>query len=139
MAESGIFSRWRSWSPQFLSVLRMVAAFVFIEYGSAKLFGWPIKMGPPGGVTLMSQMGAAGVLEFFGGTLIFLGLLTRPIAFLLSGEMAVAYFQGHFPRGFWPLANQGAPAVLFCFIWLYISAAGPGPWSLDALRNKSAQ
>ena len=136
MNDSGISARWRSWAPQFLSILRIVAAFVFIEYGTAKLFGWPIKMAPPGGLNLMSQFGVAGMLELVGGGLLLVGLFTRPIAFLLCGEMAVAYFQGHFPHGFWPLANQGTPAVLFCFIWLYISAAGPGPWSLDALRKK---
>ncbi len=136
MNDSGITARWRSGTPQFLSVLRMVAAFVFIEYGSAKLFGWPIKMGPPGGVMLMSQMGVAGTLELVGGALLLIGLFTRPVAFLLCGEMAVAYFQSHFPHSFWPLANQGVAPVLFCFIWLYISAAGPGPWSLDAVRQR---
>lgn len=126
---------WRNSDARFLSILRIVAAFVFMEYGTAKLFTWPVAMGPHGGVPLMSQMGLAGTLEVFGGGLLLLGLFTRPLAFLLCGEMAVAYFQSHAPRGFWPLANQGVPPVLFCFIWLYISAAGAGPWSLDALRR----
>ncbi|HEY2850981.1 MAG TPA: DoxX family protein [Gemmatimonadaceae bacterium] len=127
---------WRGSQPHFLSALRIVAAFVFIQYGTAKLFGWPIMMGKTT-VPLMSQMGLAGSLETFGGGLLLLGLFTRPLAFLLCGEMAVAYFQSHAPRGFWPLANQGVPPVLFCFIWLYISAAGPGPWSLDALLRRT--
>ena len=78
----------------------------------------------------------AGILELFGGGLVLIGLFTRPIAFLLAGEMAVAYFQVHFPKGFWPLANGGASAILYCFIWLYISAAGAGPWSVDAKRGR---
>jgi putative oxidoreductase len=123
-------------APQLLSVLRIVAAFLFVQYGSMKLFGWPVAM--PGGATapLLTQVGVAGVLEVFGGGMLLLGLFTRPVAFLLSGEMAVAYFQFHAPHGLWPLVNQGLPAVLYCFIWLYFSAAGAGPWSLDALRKK---
>ena len=109
---------------------------MFIQYGSAKLFGWPTMMGKTT-VPLMSQLGLAGSLEIVGGGLLLLGLFTRPLAFLVCGEMAVAYFQSHAPRGFWPLANQGVPPVLFCFIWLYISAAGPGPWSLDALLRRT--
>ena len=128
---------WRESQPRFLSILRIMAAFVFIQYGTAKLFAWPVAMGPHGPVALMSQMGLAGVLETFGGGLLLVGLFTRPLAFLLCGEMAVAYFQNHVPRGFWPLANGGVPPVLFCFIWLYISAAGPGPWSLDALLRRT--
>ena len=81
-------------------------------------------------------MGAAGMLEFFGGLLLLLGLFTRPVAFLLAGEMAVAYFTAHFPRGFWPLANNGEAAVLFCFAYLYLSAAGGGPISLDRLLRR---
>ena len=123
-------------APKLLSVLRIVTAFMFIEPGTMKLFGWPMTM--PGGATapLLSQMGIGGVLEIVGGTMLLLGLFTRPVAFILSGEMAVAYFQFHAPQSFWPLVNQGQPAVLYCFIWLYLSAAGPGPWSLDALRRK---
>lgn len=82
---------------------------------------------------LLSLLGVAGVLELVGGSLLFLGLFTRPIAFLLSGEMAVAYFMAHAPRSFWPILNGGEVVVLFCFVWLYLAAAGPGPWSLDAL------
>ena len=136
MAGSNIGAKWSAWAPQLLSVLRIVAAFMFIQPGTMKLFGWPMAM--PGGATvpLLSQMGIGASLEIVGGGLLLLGLLTRPVAFLLSGEMAVAYFQFHAPQSFWPIVNQGQPAVLYCFIWLYLSAAGPGPWSLDAQRGK---
>lgn len=116
-------------------LLRVVCGFLFIQVGGAKLFGWFGVMPQP--VQLMSQMGLAGVLEFFGGALILLGLLTRPVAFILSGEMAVAYFQGHQPKGTWPIQNGGEPAVLFCFIFLFMAAFGGGEWSLDSvLRRK---
>jgi putative oxidoreductase len=132
-----VISTWSSWAPELRSVLRIVAAFMFIQAGTMKLFAFPIGMPPDGGTaSLMTQMGIGGVLEFVGGTLLLLGLFTRPVAFLLSGEMAVAYFQFHAPQSFWTIVNQGQPAVLYCFVWLYLSAAGPGPWSLDALRRK---
>jgi putative oxidoreductase len=136
MTTPNLAARWRSWTPEFLSILRIVTAFLFMQVGAMKLFGWPMAM--PGGATvsLTSQLGIAGILEVFGGGLVLLGLFTRPVAFLLSGEMAVAYFQFHQPQGAWPLINQGQPAVLDCFIFLYLSAAGAGPWSLDALRRK---
>lgn len=136
MSDSDLVSRWRSWAPYLLSILRIVAAFLFMQVGSAKLFAFPAAVMPGGGTApLASLPGIAGALEVFGGGLILLGLFTRPVAFLLSGEMAVAYFMGHAPQGFWPVLNQGNPAILFCFIWLYISSAGAGPWSLDALRR----
>jgi|SRR5689334_106599 putative oxidoreductase len=107
--------------------------------GTGKLFAFPAGIPPNGGtVELFSELGAAGTLETFGGALLLLGLFTRPVAFLLSGEMAVAYFQFHFIRGYWPTLNGGVAAVLYCFIWLYFSAAGPGPWSIDAARGKSS-
>ena len=136
MAEPTVVTRWRSLAPELLSVLRIVAAFMFMQEGTMKLFSWP--MGMPGGATLVltSQIGIGGILEFVGGLLLLVGLFTRPVAFILCGEMAVAYFQFHYPQGFWPLVNQGQPAVLYCFIWLYISAAGPGPWSIDATLRK---
>jgi putative oxidoreductase len=131
-------ARWRSWAPYLLSVLRIIAAFVFIQFGSAKLVAIPAAIMPGGGTApLTSLPGVAGSLELVGGALVLLGLFTRPVAFLLSGEMAFAYFIGHAPQGFWPVLNQGSPAILFCFIWLYISSAGPGPWSLDALRRRT--
>ena len=136
MTTTTLAARWRSWPPNLLSILRIVAAFVFIQFGSAKLLAIPAAIMPGGGTApLTSLPGFAGSLELVGGALLLLGLFTRPVAFLLSGEMAFAYFMGHFPQGFWPVLNQGTPAILFCFIWLYISSAGPGPWSLDALRR----
>jgi putative oxidoreductase len=131
-------ARWRSWAPYLLSVLRIVAAFLFIQFGSGKLLAFPAAIMPGGGTApLASIAGLAGALELVGGAFLLLGLFTRPVAFLLAGEMAVAYFMGHAPQGFWPVLNQGSPAILFCFIWLSISSAGPGPWSLDALRRRS--
>jgi putative oxidoreductase len=131
--------RWLSWSPYLLSLLRIVAAFLFIQFGSAKLLALPAAVMPGGGTApLMSLPGIAGALEMVGGALLLLGLLTRPVAFILSGEMAVAYFMGHAPQGFWPVLNQGSPAILFCFIWLYLSSAGPGPWSLDAILRRGS-
>jgi putative oxidoreductase len=127
--------RWRSWAPCLLSVLRIVSAFVFMQFGSAKILAFPAAIMPGGGTApLTTQPGVAGAMELVGGTLLLFGLFTRPVAFLLSGEMAFAYFIGHAPQGFWPVLNQGSPAILFCFIWLYISSAGAGPWSIDALR-----
>ena len=122
-----------SWEPYLRSVLRIVVAFLFIAHGTQKLVGFPGSRPP---VALTSLLGVASVLETFGGALIFLGLFTSAVAFLLAGEMAVAYFMGHAPNGFWPLLNRGEPAVLFCFVFLYLAAAGPGPWSLDALRGR---
>lgn len=118
-------------------LLRVVAGLLFFQAGSLLLFGWFGGM-PPNGSTapLMSQMGIGGVLEFFGGLAIMLGLLTRPVAFILSGEMAVAYWQFHAPKGFWPIQNHGEPAVLLCFIFLYLAAQGGGDWSLDALIRR---
>jgi putative oxidoreductase len=124
------------WSARLLSVLRIVTAFLFMAHGTQKLFGWP-STEPQQTVNLMSLMGLAGVLETFGGLLLLLGLLTRPVAFLLSGEMAFAYFMAHARRGFWPILNRGEVVVLFCFIFLYFAAVGPGPWSLDAARARS--
>ncbi len=127
-------ARWRSWAPRLLGVLRVVAAFLFTQYGTAKLFAFPVAIMPGGGTPpLLSLLGLAAVLETVGGLLFLVGLFTRPVAFILSGEMAVAYFYGHAPHGFWTLVNQGLPAVIFCFLFLYFSASGGGPWSLDAL------
>jgi putative oxidoreductase len=120
------------WAPYLQSVLRIVVAFLFMAHGTQKLIAFPVAEARDP-VPLLSLLGLAAVLETFGGLLLLVGLLTRPVAFLVSGEMAVAYFMAHAPRGFWPLLNGGEPAVLFCFVWLYLAAAGPGPWSLDAL------
>ena len=129
---------WISWAPKLRSVLRMAAAFMFILAGTMKLFAFPIGMPPDNGTAQpMTQVWIGGVLEAFGGLLMLIGLFTRPIAFLLAGEMAVAYFQFHAPQSFYPIINHGEAAVLYCFIWLYISAAGPGPWSVDAMRSRA--
>ncbi|MFB6341122.1 DoxX family protein [Saccharicrinis sp. FJH62] len=130
--------KWTSWSPFILGLLRIVAAIMFMMAGAMKLFAFPAGM-PPNGETveLLSQMGIGGILEFFGGLLLLLGLYTRPVAFILAGEMAVAYFQFHAPQGFWPVMNNGQTAILYCFIWLYISAAGAGSFSIDALRKNA--
>ncbi len=137
MSNPSIVSRWPNWAPYFQSALRIVSGFLFILPGTMKLFAFPIGM-PPNGDTapLMSQIGIGGILEVLGGALMVLGLFTRPVAFILSGEMAVAYWQFHAPKGFWPIVNGGNEAALFCFVWLYFSAAGAGPWSLDAKRGK---
>ena len=124
------------WAPYLQSVLRIVVAFLFVAHGTQKFFGFPATEARVG-VPLASLLGLASMIEMIGGTLLFLGLFTRPIAFLLAGEMATAYFMSHAPRGFWPLVNRGEPAVFFCFTWLYFAAAGAGAWSLDALRGRS--
>ena len=142
MAANGIGASWVRFAPKLLSVLRIVAAFLFMLSGTMKLFAFPVGMPPDGGTAqLMSQIGIGGILEAGGGALLLLGLFTRPTAFVLSGMMAVAYFQFHFlsvpwPSGFWPTVNGGSLAVIYCFVWLYFSAAGAGPWSLDAKRGK---
>jgi putative oxidoreductase len=139
MPETNIVTRWRAWSPYLLSVLRIMAAFLFIQFGSGKLFAVPAAIMPGGGTAPFGTLAwFAGFLEVFGGLFLLLGLFTRPVAFLLSGEMAFAYFIGHAPQGFWPVLNQGHPAVLFCFLFLYLSSAGAGPWSLDATRGDRA-
>ena len=119
-------------------LLRVVSGLLFLQAGGVKIFDWfggvPAQFGghPP----FMSQTWIGGVLEFYGGAAILLGLLTQPVAFILSGEMAVAYFQFHQPSGFWPVQNHGEPAVLFCFIFLFFAAHGAGKWSLDALLGR---
>ena len=124
-------------APMLLSVLRIVAALLFMQHGLQKLFGWFGGMGPDGGTaTPITLPFIAGVLELVGGALVALGLFTRPVAFLLSGQMAVAYFMAHASRSLFPIENGGEHTVLFCFVFLYIAAAGPGPWSLDALRDR---
>jgi putative oxidoreductase len=136
---TNLASRWISSAPYFLAILRMVAAFLFMQYGTMKLFAFPAAVMPDGGAAALTSLpGVAGALETVGGALLLVGLFTRPVAFLLSGQMAVAYFMGHAAQGFWPALNGGAPAVFFTFLWLYVSSAGPGPWSIDALRRRRA-
>lgn len=134
---SEIIGKWTSWAPYLKSILRIVAAFIFILAGTTILFAFPMGMPPDGGTAKpMSQIWIGGVLETFGGALLLLGLFTRPVAFVLAGEMAVAYFQFHFPQSFWPTMNGGVAAMVYCFLWLYFSAAGAGQWSLDAVLKK---
>ena len=124
------------WQPQLLALLRIVAGLLFIEHATVKLFAFPMafQMPPPLPPILM----AAAAIELVAGALITIGLFTRLAAFIASGEMAVGYFMMHFPQGFWPVANKGEAAVLFCFIFLYIAAAGPGAWSVDGARLNNA-
>lgn len=134
-----MFDRYTAWAPQFLGILRFVAGVLFACHGAQKVIGafggMPAGMVMPWYITYL-----AGPIEFFGGILIAIGLLTRPVAFLSSGLMAVAYFKGHaFGTGsfvFWPKVNQGELAVLYCFLFLYISAAGPGAWAIDNLWRR---
>lgn len=123
-------------APQVLSLLRIVAGLMFMQHGTQKIFGFPAEARGP--FELASQMGIGGVLELVGGALVVLGLFTRPVAFILSGMMAVAYFQFHAPSSLYPLVNQGELAALYCWVFLYLALAGAGPWSLDALLRKKA-
>jgi len=120
-----------AWSPRVLSVVRIVSAFLFMQHGGQKLLGFPVAQ--RAAFDLFSLSGAAGVLELFGGALLLIGLFTRSAAFLLSGLMAFAYFIAHAPRGFWPIANGGELAILYCFLFLYLACAGGGSWSVDRL------
>jgi putative oxidoreductase len=118
-----------SWTPRLLSVLRIVTAFLFVQHGLQKWLAFPAPRASP--TIFWSLSGIAGLLELFGGLLLLFGLFTRPIALLLSGLMAFAYFIAHAPRGFWPLLNGGELAALYCFVFLYLAIAGGGPWSAD--------
>jgi len=128
------FSALSAHSGKVLSLLRIVAGLMFIQHGAQKIFGFPAPAMMP--FDLMSQMGIGGVLELVGGALLVLGLFTRCTAFVLSGMMAVAYFQFHFPQGFYPLVNKGELAALYCWVFLYIGFAGPGEWALDTLMGR---
>jgi putative oxidoreductase len=131
---------WTKVSPYLLSILRIVAACLFMQHGAEKLFGVP-----GGSFELISSTklftlvpGLAGIIEFGGGFLLLIGLFSRPVAFIMSGEMAFAYFMVHFPHNHvFPILNGGDLAVLFCFTFLYLSAAGPGPWSVDRARGRA--
>lgn len=123
------------WTPYVLGVMRIIVGFLFLQHGSAKLLGVP-HVAMLDGLQLMSLMGLAGVLELVGGTLILIGLFTRPVAFILSGQMAVAYFMAHAPNGFLPILNQGELAVLYSFVFLYLAFAGAGKLSLDSIYCK---
>ena len=121
------------WAPRVLSILRIVAALLFFEHGTQKLLGFPAHESPP---AMWSLSWTAGLLELVGGAFLILGLFTRPVAFILSGQMAFAYWIAHAPRSFFPVLNGGDAAILFCFVFLYLAFAGGGPWSVDAARSK---
>jgi putative oxidoreductase len=121
------------WAPRMLSVLRIMTGLLFLEHGTQKLFAFPPRTAA--GPELLSLLGVQGCLEAVGGVLILVGLFTRPAAFILAGDMAFAYFMAHFPRNFFPMLNGGDAAILYCFVFLYLSVAGGGPWSLDARRR----
>jgi putative oxidoreductase len=132
---SGLAS-WRALAPHFLSLLRLVVGLLLLEFGTMKILYFP----PSeffSGIPPFSLIWVAGLLELVGGALVAVGLFTRLAAFILSGEMAFAYFMAHAPRGFYPALNEGLAAVLFCFVFLYLSAAGGGPWSLDRIIRKA--
>jgi putative oxidoreductase len=132
-----ILANWRSSAPYLQSILRMVAAIMFIMTGTMKLFAYPMGMPPDNSTAVyFTQVWFGGMLETFGGFLILIGLFTRPIAFILAGEMAVAYWQFHAPMSPWPIINNGVGAVLYCFLFLWFSAAGAGPWSVDAVLRR---
>jgi len=122
------------YAPQALAALRIMAGLLFIAHGTQKLFGWP-SAGDGGGGELNTLMLVAGILETFGGLAIVLGLFTRPVAFVLSGMMAVAYFMAHAPQNFYPVLNGGDASILYCFVFLYLVFAGPGAFSVDGARK----
>lgn len=123
------------WAPHLRSILRIVAAFLFMAHGTQKLFAFPVSQ-PRDPVALYSLFGLAGVLEVAGGLLLLVGLWTRPVALVLAGEMAYAYFYAHAPRNAWPILNGGELAALYCFLFLYLAAAGGGPIGIDGLRGR---
>ena len=123
------------WQPQLLAILRIVTGLLFLEHATSKFFAFPVPFPVQ---PLPPLLMAAGAIELVAGILITLGLFTRLAAFIASGEMAVAYFYGHYPNGFWPIENMGEGAILFCFVFLYLAAAGPGAWSIDGARTRSA-
>lgn len=123
------------WAPRILSILRIVAALLFFEHGTAKLLGFPPSDHSP---EILSLSWIAGALELVGGALLIVGLFTRPVAFIVAGEMAFAYWMAHAPKSAFPLLNGGDAAILYCFVFLYLAFAGGGPWSLDALRRRQA-
>jgi putative oxidoreductase len=124
-----------AWTPRALSVLRIVTGLMIIQHGMGKLLGFP-AFPAYANVQPLSLIGAAGFIELIGGALLILGLLTRPAAFILSGEMAFAYFMVHAPKSFYPLINGGTLAIMYCFTCLYLSTAGAGPWSVDAAMKR---
>ena len=125
------------WTRRMRAIFRIVVGLLFIAHGTQKLFGFPPSPMPGMPVDPFTTLGVAGIIELIGGSMIILGLLTRPVAFLLAGEMSVAYFRVHYPRGLFPINNGGELAVLYCFSFLYLMVAGAGAWSLDAMISRS--
>jgi putative oxidoreductase len=121
------------WAPRVLSIVRIMAALLFLEHGTTKLLGFPAGTQP----AMFTLSWTQGVIELIGGLLLAIGLFTRPVAFVLSGDMAVAYFMAHAPQSFFPVINRGDAAILYCFIFFYIFFAGPGPWSVDAMWRRT--
>ena len=128
---SNLDSTLAGWTPRMQSVLRIIVGFLLMPHGAQKLFGFLAASPMMGPYPVASLMGFAGVLEFFGGLLFLIGLFTRPVAFILSGFAAVAYFMAHAPGGFWPIVNKGELAVIYCFVFLFFAVAGGGAWSVD--------
>lgn len=121
------------YASESLGALRIMTSALFIAHGTSKLFAWPMRM-PGGKAEIATLMGAAGVLELLGGLLVLVGLMSRPVALILAGEMAVAYFMAHAVKGFWPIMNGGELAIMFCFAFLAIAGMGPGAWAFDSKR-----
>ncbi len=132
----GLNAALASWAPRVLSIMRIMAGLLFLQHGLMKLVGFPLA--PQNYPALFSLMWWAAIIEIVGGILLIIGLFTRPAAFIMSGEMAFAYFMAHAPRSFYPIANNGEASILFCFVFLYIVFAGPGPWSVDEKRARAA-
>jgi len=124
----------RAWTPRILSILRIIAALVFLQYGLSKYFGWPAHSPP--NFTMFSLLGLAGAIELVGSLFLLVGLFSREAAFIMSGEIAVAYFMRKAPVSFFPQVNTGGLEVVICFVFLYLFFAGPGPWSVDAMRRR---
>jgi putative oxidoreductase len=135
---SNMDSFYATWAPRLLSILRIVTGFLFMQHGTQKLLGFPMGPQPMPRLPIFTLVGFAGVLEMVGGFLIIFGLFTRPVAFILSGLMAVAYFMAHAPQGFWTVINRGELAALYSFVFLYFAVAGGGQWSLDRLLRRTA-
>ena len=130
---------WQAWEPRVLSILRIVVGLLYLEHGTQKIFNFPPRPNPRAFELFTLSPGLAGIMELVGGVLIVLGLFTRPVAFLLSGQMAFAYFMAHAPRGFYPINNNGDAAILYCFVFLYVCIVGAGAWSLDAMRSPAGR
>jgi putative oxidoreductase len=125
-----------AWRPYVLSIIRIIVALLLLQHGLSKFFGFPVPWPAGGGAPAMFTLyWWAGAIEIVGSVLLALGLFTRPVAFILAGELAAAYFIGHAPQSFYPQVNRGEAAILFSFIFFYIFVAGPGPWSIDAMRG----